>query len=143
MKPNIEELTAVVVDAAYHVHREVGPGLLESVYEAVLAKSLADRGLQVVRQKPVSIEFGGLLFEEGFRADLLVEEALIVELKSVENLAPVHHKQLLTYLRLLHLHVGLLVNFGAPTFKEGVKRIVNDHQDFASSRLRVIQQSSP
>ena len=131
----------MVVDAAYHVHRGLGPGLLESVYEAILAKALADRGLQVVRQKPVLIEYGGQVFEEGFRADLLVEDVLIVELKSVENLAPVHPKQLLTYLRLLQPPLGLLINFGAPTFKEGIKRIVNDHRDFASSRLRVNQES--
>ena len=138
-KPNIEELSAIVVNDAYHMHRELGPGLLESVYEAILAKALADRGLQVVRQKPVPIQYGGQSFEEGFRVDLLVEDSLIVELKSVEALAAVHHKQLLTYLRLLHLPVGLLVNFGAATIKDGVRRIVNDHRNFASSRLRVNQ----
>lgn len=134
---NIEELSAEVVDAAFHLHKDLGPGLLESVYEAVLARMLAKRGLRVERQKPVPIEFGDLRFDEGFRVDLLVEGCLVVELKSVENLAPVHAKQLLTYLRLLHLPLGLLINFGAATFKEGVRRIVNDHRDLASSRLRV------
>jgi iron complex transport system substrate-binding protein len=140
MKPNLEEISAVVVDAAYHLHRDLGPGLLESVYEAVLAGVLSERGLSVVRQKSVPVKFNGMAFDEGFRVDLLVAEALVVELKSVENLAPVHHKQLLTYLRLMRLPVGLLINFGAATFKDGVRRIVNDHHDFASSRLRVNQQ---
>ena len=136
---NIEELSAEVVDAAFHVHKDLGPGLLESVYEIVLAKMLERRGLRVERQAPVAIRYAGLSFEEAFRADLLVEGQLVVELKSVETLQPVHAKQLLTYLRLLGRPVGLLINFGAATFKEGVKRIVNNHRDFASSRLRVNQ----
>ncbi len=135
----IEELSAIVVDTVYHLHVELGPGLLESVYEAVLARSLEKRGLRVERQKPVAFDFDGMHFDEGLRVDLLVEGGLVVELKSVESLAPVHAKQLLTYLRLMKLPVGLLINFGAPTFKEGVKRVVNHHQDFASSRLRVNQ----
>ncbi len=138
-KPNIEELSAAVVDAAYHLHRDLGPGLLESVYEVVLAKVLHDRGLSVSRQQSISIVYAGHCFEEGFRIDLLIEEVLPVELKSVEQLSPVHSKQLLTYLRLMRRPVGLLINFGAPTFKEGIRRIVNDHHDFASSRLRVNQ----
>jgi GxxExxY protein len=142
-KPNVEELSAMVVDAAYHLHRDLGPGLLESVYEVVLAQILHDRGLSAVRQRPIFIEYAGHRFEEGFRVDLLVEEVLPVELKSVEQLSPVHSKQLLTYLRLMHLPVGLLINFGAPTFKEGIRRIVNDHRDFAASRLRVNQNQNP
>jgi len=134
---NIEELSGVVVDSAYRLHLELGPGLLESVYEIVLARVLAERGLQVERQKTIVFECHGIRFEDGFRADLLVNQCLIVEVKSVENLAPVHCKQLLTYLRLTKLPVGLLINFGSPTFKEGCKRIVNNHQDFAMSRLRV------
>ena len=136
---NIEELSAEVVDAAFHLHKDLGPGLLESVYEVVLAKMLENRGLAVERQKIVSIQYAGLRFDEGFRADLLVERTLLIELKSVEHLAPVHGKQVLTYLRLLDLPLGLLINFGATTFKEGVKRIVNNHKNFASSRLRVNQ----
>ena len=136
---NPEEISRVVVDSAYQLHAEVGPGLLENVYEVVLAKALAARGLQVRRQVPVRIQLMGLNFDEGFRADILVEDLLLLELKSVEKLAPVHAKQLLTYLRLLDLPLGFLINFGAPTFKEGCKRIVNGHQDFASSRLRVNQ----
>jgi GxxExxY protein len=128
-----EELSKIVVDCAYHLHREIGPGLLESVYEVVLAKMLQARGLSVKRQVPVPLELMGMKFDEGFRADILVEEVLLVELKSVENLAPVHSKQVLTYLRLLNLPLGLLLNFGAATFKEGVKRIVNGEQSFVSS----------
>lgn len=136
---NVEELSAIVVDCGYKLHVEAGPGLLESVYETVLAKMLEERGLSVQRQVSVPINLMGLRFDEGFRADLLIGGVLLVELKSVEQLHPVHAKQVLTYLRLLGLPLGLLMNFGAATFKEGVKRIVNNHQDFASSRLRVNQ----
>ncbi|MBN2683679.1 MAG: GxxExxY protein [Pontiellaceae bacterium] len=137
--PNLEDLSAIVVDCAYKLHVEAGPGLLESVYEAVLAKMLKERGLKVKRQVPVPIHLMGMEFDEGFRADILVEDIFLIELKSVERLAPVHSKQTLTYLRLMNLSLGLLINFGAATFKEGIKRIVNHHQDFASSRLRVNQ----
>jgi len=129
----------MVVDCGYKLHVEAGPGLLESVYEAVLAKMLEERGVPVKRQVRVPINLMGLSLDEGFRADLLVGDVLLVELKSVEQLHPVHSKQVLTYLRLLDLPLGLLINFGAATFKEGVKRIVNKHRDFASSRLRVNQ----
>ena len=132
-----EGLSTVVVDAAFHLHNELGPGLLESVYESVLARSLERRGLLAERQKVVAFDFDGMRFDEGLRVDLLVNGALVIELKSVETLAPIHHKQLLTYLRLLKQPLGLLINFGAPTFKEGIKRIVNNHTHFASSRLRV------
>ncbi len=137
MTKSVEELSAEVVDAAYHLHVELGPGLLESVYEAVLCRVLEQRGLTVERQKPVPIVYAGLHFDEGFRADLLVDSRLLVELKSVESLQPVHGKQVLTYLRLLNPPLGLLINFGAPTFKEGVRRIVNNHTDRAGSRLRI------
>lgn len=136
---NVEELSAELVDTAFHLHKDLGPGLLESVYEIILAKLLEQRGLRVERQKPIPINFQGIRFDEGFRADLLIEDRLLVELKSVEHLAPVHSKQVLTYLRLLNLPLGLLINFGSATFKEGIKRIVNNHQDFAASRLRVNQ----
>lgn len=134
-----EELSAIVVDAAFHIHKNLGPGLLESVYETVLARALVKRGLCVERQKPVTFEYDDMRFDEGLRLDLLVNGQLVVELKSVETLAPVHPKQLLTYLRLLKLPLGLLINFGSATFKEGCKRVVNNHQSFASSRLRVNQ----
>lgn len=137
---NVEELSAEVVDAAFHLHKDLGPGLLESVYEVVLVKMLEQRGLTVERQKPIPINYAGLKFDEGFRADLIVEGNLLIELKSVENLATVHGKQVLTYLRLLDLPLGLLINFGSATFKDGVKRIVNKHTNFASSRLRVNQE---
>ncbi len=125
----IEEIATTVVDTAFHLHQDLGPGLLETVYEAVLEKMLRDRGLAVERQKPVPIEFAGITFEEGFRADLVVENCLVVELKSVEKLAPVHGKQLLTYLRLMNLSLGLLINFGAARFKEGVRRVVNNYKE--------------
>ena len=134
---NLEELSAIVVDCAYHLHVDLGPGLLESVYEAVLARLLTERGLRVERQKPVTFEYQGIRFDDGLRVDLLIDNRLIVELKSVETLAPVHGKQLLTYLRLLQLPLGLLINFGAATFREGCRRIVNNHQEFTSSRLRL------
>jgi GxxExxY protein len=134
-----EELSRIVVDCAYRLHVEIGPGLLESVYEAVLEKLLLEKGIKVTRQQPVPIQVMGLSINEGFRADLIVENLLLIELKSVEKIAPVHAKQVLTYLRLLNLPLGLLINFGAATFKEGCKRIVNGRQDFASSRLRVNQ----
>lgn len=134
---NAEEASAVIVDAAYHLHRDLGPGLLESVYEAVLARVLERRGLRVERQKVIAFDFDGMHFDEGLRVDLLVEGCVVVELKSVERLAPVHAKQVLTYLRLMNLSLGLLINFGAATFKEGIKRIVNGHPDFVGSRLRV------
>ena len=136
---NVEELSAIVVDCAYKLHVEAGPGLLETVYEVVLAKMLEDRGLRVRRQVRIPIELMNLKFDEGFRADLIVNDVLLVELKSVENLVLVHSKQVLTYIRLLKMPLGLLINFGAATFKEGIKRIANNHQDFASSRLRVNQ----
>lgn len=134
-----EELSRIVVDCAYRMHVEIAPGLLETVYEAVLEKLLREKGLKVNRQQPIPIEVMGLSIHEGFRADLIVEDILLVELKSVEKLAPVHSKQVLTYLRLLNLPLGLLINFGTATFKEGCKRIVNGKQDFASSSLRVNQ----
>lgn len=134
---DIDEITGEIVDAAYHLHTRLGPGLLESVYEAVLVAQLERRGLWVERQKLVGFEFDGLQFDEGFRVDLLVEGGVVVELKSVETLAPVHSKQVLTYLRLLDLRVGLLINFGAPTLKEGLHRIVNRYEPSASPRLRV------
>jgi iron complex transport system substrate-binding protein len=125
VRVEIEALATIAVDCGYKLHEGLGPGLLESVYEAVLAHSLAARGLAVDRQKPVPIRFAGIVMDEGFRADLLVEGKLLIELKSVERTAPVHGKQVLTYLRLMDLRLGLLMNFGAATFREGIKRVVN------------------
>ena len=117
------------VDAAFHIHKALGPGLLETVYEVVLAHELEERGLQVVRQQTVSIIFNGLHFDEGFRADLIVEDKVIVELKSVEQIIPVHKKQLLTYLRLADRRLGLLINFSSAVIKDGISRIVNGLQE--------------
>lgn len=119
------ELATKVMDASFLIHRELGPGLLESVYETILARYLNDMGLSTVRQTPVPIRFQGMVFDEGFRADLIVEQKLIIELKSVERLQPVHSKQLLTYLRLTGCRLGLLINFGENLLKDGIKRVVN------------------
>ena len=112
---------------AIEVHKALGPGLLESVYEAVLADGLVARGFSVTRQQTIGIEFEGRKLAEAFRIDLLVDDRLIVEIKSVEQLSGLHRKQLLTYLRLMELPVGLLMNFGAASFKEGIRRIANDY----------------
>lgn len=135
----LDDITGAVVDAAVKIHQELGPGLLESVYEMVLARALERRGFVVERQKPIRFEYDGMVFEEGFRTDLLVENQVVVELKSVETLAPVHGKQVLTYLRLLKLPVGLLINFGDATLKAGLHRVVNNLPSSASPRLRVNQ----
>ncbi len=123
---DLNQISGQIVDAAVRVHTRLGPGLLESVYERVLAYELEKRGLAVERQVPVPIAYDDIRFEEGFRADLIVAKSVIVELKSVETMAPVHGKQLLTYLRLMDYRLGLLINFGAPLLKDGIKRIVND-----------------
>ncbi len=136
---SLDDITDAIVDASINIHKDLGPGLLESVYEVVLARALEKRGFRVERQKTVCFEYDEMVFEEGFRADLLVEGRVVVELKSVEKLAPVHSKQLLTYLRLMHLQVGLLINFGAFTLKEGLHRIVNQLSASASPHLRVNQ----
>ena len=130
LKERIEEVARIVVDCGYHIHRRLGPALFESVYEAILAQSLSDRGLKVERQKPIEIKYDQMVFSEGFRADLLVEDCLLIELKSIEALNPVHMRQLLTYLRLMDLPLGLLMNFGAATYGSAVQRVINgfDHK---------------
>jgi len=135
----LDDITGAIVDAAVGIHPGLGPGLLESVYEVVIASALERRGLRVARQRPISFVYDGIEFEHGFRADLVVQECVIVEVKSLERLPPVHAKQLLTYLRLSNLHVGLLLNFGAETMKEGTKRVVNDFPPSSSPRLRINQ----
>ena len=119
------EIAKVVVDAALKVHRALGPGLLESVYEVVLAHELRSRGLTVQRQLSVPIQYENIHFDEGFRADLIVEQKVIVEIKSVEMAKPVHKKQVLTYLRLADMRLGLLINFGAVLIRDGITRLVN------------------
>jgi GxxExxY protein len=125
MRP-IDEVSDVI-DVALRLHRELGPGLLESVYEAILAERLVRSNYSVERQRVVDIEFEGVRFAAAFKADLIVDGPLVVEIKSVERLAAVHAKQLLTYLRLLRQPVGLLINFGGETLKEGIRRVVNSH----------------
>ncbi len=120
------EIAKIIVDAAYHIHKRLGPGLLESVYEIILAHVLKERGLRVKRQVPIPIVYEGIKFEEGFRADIIVEDKVIVELKSVENVSPVYKKQLLTYLRLADMRLGLLINFGAVLIRDGISRVVNN-----------------
>jgi GxxExxY protein len=123
------EIAREIVDAALKVHRALGPGLLESVYEVTLAYELESRGLKVQRQVPISVRYGDLCIDGGFRADLLVEQKVIVELKSVERTAPVHKKQTLTYVRLAGLRLGLLINFGEALIRNGITRIVNGLED--------------
>ena len=119
------EIGKIVVDAAFQIHKRLGPGLLESVYEIVLSYELKKKGLKVERQQPVAIVYDEIKFDEGFRADLVVEEKVIVELKSVEKVMPVHKKQLLTYLRLADKRLGLLINFGDELIRDGISRVVN------------------
>ena len=126
---NENEIARLVVDAAVKVHSKLGPGLLESVYETVLAKELSGRGLMVMRQVPIPIQYEDLDFDEGFRADIIVEGKVILEFKSVEQIAKVHYKQLFTYLKLADKRLGLLLNFGADLMKEGIKRIANGMYD--------------
>jgi GxxExxY protein len=119
------EIAKRIMDAAFLIHRTLGPGLLETVYEVILARKLTEKDLAVERQVPVPIRFEGITFDEGFRADLIVGKKVIVELKSVERVQPVHSKQLLTYLRLTGMRLGLLINFGENLLKNGFKRVVN------------------
>lgn len=122
---DMNALSGEVIGAAIEVHRLLGPGLLESAYELALERELVLRGFSVVRQKPVALEYKGTALGDGFRIDLLVEDRLIVEIKAVDCLLPIHEAQLLTYLRLTAMRLGLLINFNERTIKEGVKRVVN------------------
>lgn len=123
----IDEMTGIVIDECIAIHRELGPGLFENVYETVLAGRLVARGLNIARQVPVPVEFDGHSFDAAFRIDILVEDILILEIKSVELLSKAHAKQLLTYLRLYKQPVGLLLNFSQATMKDGIRRMVNDY----------------
>lgn len=114
-----------IVNACFQIHQELGPGLLESVYEVILADELKSLGLSIERQKPIPIRYNHLIFDEGFRADIIVEGRVIIELKSVEAVSRVHSKQVLTYLRLLDFRLGYLVNFGSELIKDGITRVVN------------------
>lgn len=123
------DIGRIVVDAAITVHRELGPGLLESVYEIILAYELGQRELSVKRQVPIAIRYKQMAFEEAFRADLVVEDKIIIELKSVEQVSEAHKKQLLTYLRLTGRKLGFLLNFGEALMKRGITRTVNGIED--------------
>ena len=124
----IDDLTNITIEEAIRIHRELGPGLFESVYETILAGRLEARGLRVARQAPVPLSFDGHWFEVAFRVDILVEDRLVIEIKSIERLGKSHAKQLLTYLRLLKQPVGLLLNFSEATMKDGIRRLVNDYR---------------
>ncbi|PIX67423.1 MAG: GxxExxY protein [Sphingomonadales bacterium CG_4_10_14_3_um_filter_58_15] len=124
---SLEAIAKISVDCGFHLHRDIGPGLLESVYEILLFESLKEEGLSVERQKIIPITFKGRVLEEAFRADLVVENHILIELKSTERYAPVHAKQVITYLRLMDLPLGFLMNFGAATFKDGLKRLANNY----------------
>ena len=129
MKEN--EIATAVVEAAYKLHTGMGPGVFETVYEVCLAHELRKRGYGVERQVPVPIVWDGIKFDEGFRADLIVDDCVLIELKSIQTLDPVHGKQVLTYLRLTKKRLGLLINFGETRIKDGIKRIVNGLPDEA------------
>ena len=119
------EIAQQIVDAAFKIHKTLGPGLLESAYQAILIYELQKRGLKLEAEKQVPVIYESIQLDIGFRADLIVEDKVIVELKSIEQIAPVHKKQLLTYLRLSDKRLGLLINFGAPLIKDGITRIAN------------------
>lgn len=123
------ELAEIVVNASFQIHRTLGPGLLESAYEAILVHELQKRGLSVAVQVPVPVIYESVRLDAGFRADLIVEDSVIVELKSLEKIAPVHKKQLTTYLKLSGKRLGLLINFGEELIKDGITRIVNGMPD--------------
>ncbi|MCC6148943.1 MAG: GxxExxY protein [Planctomycetes bacterium] len=125
----LNEITEKIIDAAVTVHRRLGPGLLESVYLLAMVRELVRRGLSVAREVPVRIMYDGEDLGEGFRADLVVNDLVVVELKSVEQVHAVHKKQLLTYLRLMNKRVGLLLNFGAALMKDGIHRVANGIED--------------
>jgi iron complex transport system substrate-binding protein len=133
----LDDITGAIIDASLQIHRDWGPGLLESAYEEMLVHLLRRRGCRVERGKPIRFEYEGKVFRSRLRADLVVEDQVVVELKSVEKAARVHKKQLLTYLKLSKRPVGLLINFGMATLKEGLLRVVNRLPASASPRLRV------
>jgi GxxExxY protein len=123
---DIEKLVQLTFDLGMAIHQDIGPGLMESVYERVLADRLQKNGVKVDRQQPVYVDIYGTRYDDAFRYDLLLNQKLLVEVKSIEKLAPVHNKQVLTYIRLMNLPFGLLLNFGCELFRNGMRRIVND-----------------
>jgi GxxExxY protein len=131
-----EKLASVIVDSAYTVHKAMGSGLLENIYEACLSEELEYRGLSIRRQYPIPVTYRNKVMEAGFRADLIVENRILVELKAVEKIIPVHRAQTLSYLRLTGLRLGFLINFNVPLIKEGIVRIIDRKKNFAPSGLR-------
>ncbi len=129
MELNENEIGSIVVDTAVNLHKKLGPGLLESVYEVILTKQLSKKGLSVQRQVSIPIEYEGDFFDEGFRIDIFIEGKVIIELKSVEKITGAHKKQLLTYLKLTNTKLGFIINFGTEIMKEGIIRIVNGLKD--------------
>lgn len=123
----VEEMATLAVDAAFSVHKELGPGLLESAYEACFAHELELRSVRYQRQLPVPLNYKGKVIEVGFRADVIIEQKLLIELKAVEGIIPVHHAQVISYLKLLRLPLGLLINFNEVLVKDGIHRILNLH----------------
>lgn len=132
-----ETLASKAIGCGLHIHKSLGPGLLESAYEAFLTDALQKQGLHVERQKQIGAHFDGVHVDVGFRIDLLIEGQLVIELKSVEMLLPVHGKQLLTYLRLMNLQLGLLMNFGSITLREGLRRVVNNYDSSQTTHLNI------
>lgn len=133
---DIEQLCSLIVDCGFKLHKDIGPGLLESAYETMLAAKLASLGLKIDRQMPINLFYDGIAIPNAFRLDLLVDDRVVIEIKSTETALPVHAKQVITYLRLMGLTHGFVMNFGAPTFKDGVRRLLNDPSLFVSSCLR-------
>ena len=136
---DIEQLCTIVVDCGFKLHKDIGPGLLESAYETMLAAKLSALGLKVDRQVPIDLVYDGIAIRNAFRIDLLVDDRVLIELKSTETTVPVHAKQVITYLRLMGLTHGFIMNFGTPTFRDGVRRLLNDPSLFVSSCLRANQ----
>lgn len=132
---DINQITGEIVDAAYRLHSRFGPGMIETAYRLILAHDLEKRGLRVEQEKQVTFEYEGILIANAFRVDLLVDESVVVELKSLEKLAPVHTRQILTYLRLLDLPVGLLINFGEARLNDGLQRVVNNRASAAEASI--------
>jgi GxxExxY protein len=136
---DLERISADVLHAAFEIHKDFGLGLLESVYEIILSETLKEKGYKIECQKPIGIHYKNIHITSAFRADILVNSCFLIEIKSVDSLNAVHGKQLLTYLKLMNLPIGLLINFGGATIKGNVKRVVQGDHNFVSSRLRVNQ----
>lgn len=139
MITNIDVIAAAIVDVAVKMHKDLGPGLLESVYQRILAEALRRRGFVVEVQRKVSFDYLDMHFDGGLVVDTIVNGRVVVEIKAVEHVLPVHRRQVFTYLRLMDHELGLLLNFGAALMKDGIQRIVNGYQPTAASRLRIHQ----